>query len=619
MEMTDLQNVSMGDISARHRGMQAADALMAEEWRGMTEEPLCRLPDTLSQCAARRERESYSIISSLTRCQCDKFCAHFGDCCHDAVSNSSTMMTMPKEVGLQCVSTESYGADFEGIGFYLISSCPSNGEWADVPSLMNGSYSMADVMSQCLHVGLNDTLAKIPVQIEDRAYRNVFCALCHGEEVRPEHFWELSTKGDMVDLCQDYLHRFQQSFTDFNYSIGLCQTRSIAYPQTNPLQGLSRMGKMCFFDPRHPAEVFLSEPVALIMHFDRVEAVAADCFCQHCSARMMTYANTRVERLYRFVENFSQVELMKDRNKDVITSSGEVINLFRPPHDDDDNDDDDDNNGAEEGTGVVLRVASLTGSGASIISLTSVAFHVVFVEGVTSRAKRCQVGILISKWVFYLCLCGGTTGRNVFWACKIFAVLTHYFMLVSFSHMMWFGTQVARMMWLLNSNMAVLSRENWEETRIGVEVLYFLGLWMGPGVLVGAVLCLEHFYDDNLFQYGHGQNCVLSGPSGTLYFVIVPVSVMVLVNVSSLAFSAIQWYKLWDDKMDQSYLTKLIKFFGKLMTFQSFQWILGVVFYWTENEALKYAFEILVAYEGLFIALSYFSGKCICQVECVKA
>ena len=59
-------------------------------------------------------------------------------------------------------------------------------------------------------------------------------------------------------------------------------------------------------------------------------------------------------------------------------------------------------------------------------------------------------------------------------------------------------------------------------------------------------------------------------------------------------------------------------FLGKLIVFQSTQWIFGIVFYLTENEVFALVFEFLVAFEGLFLFISFFSaniGRVFCFVR----
>ena len=105
------------------------------------------------------------------------------------------------------------------------------------------------------------------------------------------------------------------------------------------------------------------------------------------------------------------------------------------------------------------------------------------------------------------------------------------------------------------------------------------------------------------------QETIYSGRRGQLYLVVIPASVMLAFNMFSVTFSAANLAKAWDRPLDVLTLLKLVKFLGKMVAFQSIEHLFGVLFFFSSNAAIKLAFEILVSFEGVGIALCYFSGQ----------
>ena len=84
---------------------------------------------------------------------------------------------------------------------------------------------------------------------------------------------------------------------------------------------------------------------------------------------------------------------------------------------------------------------------------------------------------------------------------------------------------------------------------------------------------------------------------------------MILGTSAAITFSGIQFFKAQNEMIDRKVFGALLKFLVKLILFQSLQWIFGVALHFTSNEICKYIFEVLVPFEGVFMAASYFSVK----------
>ena len=77
-----------------------------------------------------------------------------------------------------------------------------------------------------------------------------------------------------------------------------------------------------------------------------------------------------------------------------------------------------------------------------------------------------------------------------------------------------------------------------------------------------------------------------------------------LFNIGTTIFSLIQYKSLVESEVDAG--KKLVIAVGRLIIFQSTQWIFGIIYYFTNNEIVRYIFEISVTYEGVLIIFSMY-------------
>ena len=499
---------------------------------------------------------------------------------------------------VDCVSTQFPVVNLKGLGFYLITSC--------LPT-----YQYTELETRCQFPAYDeDLLFYLPVRVGEKHYRNAFCALCHQETVQASDFWRLTLKGAGHDDCLDALERVKSDVRVENLmkltESRLCQARGVAHPGRDLWQGARRLGKICLHatefrgfdvDPQ-PAP---KGPSLVLLHHDRTQVLDSSCFCAECNAQALAkYVLTDMAKIARFVTNYENHYLLIDR----VAGKGFVHTLFQHfPSKSEDNDAERDGKRKKS----TLLAISLSGSGTSLVSLGSIVGHIAWTKGIASKAKRSQLGVVLAKMVFFSALCLGTATRRWAGACVFFALALHYSLLVSFCHMMWFGGQVAFLLWQLNNNMAVLAMENREKTMSKWEIGCIASFWLGPLFLVVALFCVGKFYDDSLVRYGKDDHCLLAGRFGQLYFLVLPSILMVVVNVGSVVFSLVQFCYLWDKPLDTKMLAHLTKVFARLMAFQSVQFVFGILYFFTGNDVIKLFFEFLVSFEGNFIALSYFS------------
>ena len=213
---------------------------------------------------------------------------------------------------------------------------------------------------------------------------------------------------------------------------------------------------------------------------------------------------------------------------------------------------------------------------------------------------------MVGKLFLFLALIGGSLSRTNPVSCKFFSVLSHWAMCVSFCHMIWFGLMVAYMLWRLKRDMAALNQENQNSDMTKSEMMTFIVIWLGTLFLVISFW----FYDtyiDAVFGYGEYGHCLVTGQLAVKYALVIPSSVMVLFNFGLILFCVILFVQLIENSSDVR--KKLVIFLSRLITLQTCQWAFGLAHYFSEEIALGYIFEVLISFEGSFIAITrYFFG-----------
>ena len=600
-EMDNGGKVALGGLMGEHLKLlkQITDA--TNDWRGKTvaQEASLVCPLYVSQpiCNGRVENRWYDLESSLSSCQCDALCSQFGDCCRDyfktdSVGDDDKNGLTLEDKNIECVST--YGSraglkNLAGIGFYLITSCSK-------------SFRDDTVRSKCLFPQsgnkVGNPIFRLPVEINGMPYKNVYCALCNFENVSEEQFWRLKIVNG--EPCQVLLQNMKRG-ESFDASIlddeRTCHERSISHPIGNALHGRHRLGKLCLFDKSKDGKEERNKGFLLIMDYNRIETVESQCFCRHCSHFLAPFVTFDMTTIMRVIKRFSEWKFIDDEIDR--SGPGYFWTLFEKSSDETNAKD-------SEYRPLGMLVISLTGSGVSIVCFSLIVGYLARI-GVPSVAKRCQLGIAVSKLLLYVALCGGTALRHVAAACKAFALLLHFSLLASFCHVAWYGTQVSHLLWQLNHNMAALAVENRDPGMSWREVLLTIGVWIGPLGVVITLWCLQEFHGGFSIHYGSNEYCMLTGELGRLYFMAIPATILVAVSLGNLAFSVFQFINLRDQPLNKDGFYSLLKFLSRLIMYQSLQWIFGVIYYFTESTMAQFTFELFVAFDGLLMALSFFS------------
>ena len=350
------------------------------------------------------------------------------------------------------------------------------------------------------------------------------------------------------------------------------------------------------------------------MNFDRVELIDARALCrgesETCRKNISPFVTSDMKSLVKLFSDFEGSVLMSDE----ITAGEDTghdglwLDIFNEERDDATANQTE----IEEDVSDELRLISLIGSCSSLIILLAVFVTSMVKKDVKiSKARRIQLGMVAAKMLFFLFFCCGRAFRFYQLACRILAILTHYSMLVSFAHMMWFSGQVAWVSWRVNHNLASLALEN-RDGKMGVgEKVIFALVWIGMLSLVIILGVVDAFVleDRSFISYGNDQFCLLTGKLGRLIFIVAPTTAMILFDFGCLVSSVYQLCQASESPLDKKRMIFYLKFCFRMMVFQSLQWVFGVFFHFLGFRGLRDVFEVLVAYEGVFMGLFFIVGK----------
>ena len=189
-------------------------------------------------------------------------------------------------------------------------------------------------------------------------------------------------------------------------------------------------------------------------------------------------------------------------------------------------------------------------------------------------------------------------------ACKVMAALLHASLLLSFSYSIALGLKIVALMWRLKNDLASLSIENNRTGKVTkTELACHLIVWSFCILCVVGIIVYERLSGDPLFSFGEQRVCLMIKGKGVLYLVIVPTVVTLVLNIGSTLYSVVSLYSLSQSQPlnRESFLSRLLLFLGRMISFQSIQWIFGLVYYLTNNEIVGFLFEVFGSFEGLII------------------
>ena len=263
---------------------------------------------------------------------------------------------------------------------------------------------------------------------------------------------------------------------------------------------------------------------------------------------------------------------------------------------------------------------SLIGSATSICILAIiVACETLWSESprLATRGKRDQLGVLLSKLSFHVALCAATLLRSFATACKVTAIALHYSMFVCFGFSIMFGNRVAAIFWGLQSGGGAVVAQAGAGQGIGAsEIATWVGIWFGNAFVLIGLWIFDTYVDSSMIGYGINGFCYVSGSDGLLYFVVIPTSAVVLLNVITLIYSSFHFLRVVTAARGNlsASMILLFKFMAKLVAVQMLQWIFGLLYHFVPKETVGIVFECLVGFEGVYILVVVYRKQFFCAL-----
>ena len=600
-------------------------------------------------CFNRSLSRSFHIDHFMGTCQCDQACEHFHDCCLD-VNLFKHQLLFPKteearmfpwlqpEVisALGCESIQYSQEKVQSeLGFYMVNDCPA--------------YKEKSLLQQHCRVNIDSdhilVAHHVPLLINGILYKNIYCAQCFGKDIRFGQLWILHV-GQIIDeaKCLEILEEIRVNHhVSWKRFQAHCGNQILTKPRDEDYKnGYTRMGKVCIMK-RHDSQESEEKLLAEICPNLSAEPPTVQSSRQQCGQHHNLPQNhtrglvkktetsdavvvAKLQSGFKVMSNVKEIcqqcdELSRLRfsaslravrtilnNHNGFSTDGTMSIFFDRSFADDCI-----NPETCEGKNLAIPasvhvVISQTGS---VISVT-VLSGLVYLKRVqqSCKSKRIQLGLITSKILFFIVFCLSYWLRNL--VCRVMAILLHVSLFLSFSYSIALGLNVSWMMWRLKHDLAAMAEENRNNAISYGEVLTHAGAVVVSCIGGGVLLFYEFLSNKSLFGAGKNQLCIVTDPDGIVYFVVIPTVLTLIMNLFTTGFSGIILYQIMNANqlVHNNNVSRLLLFLGRLVSFQSLQWALGLIHYSTQNEIVGLVFEILVSFEGVMIASSYFIAEC---------
>ena len=249
-----------------------------------------------------------------------------------------------------------------------------------------------------------------------------------------------------------------------------------------------------------------------------------------------------------------------------------------------------------------LQILTITGFSISIICLVLLLItYGLFQELRTVPGKNLMnlsFALLLSQLMWLI----GTAFLKEGTACKVFAILEHYLLLVSFVAMSVMSYHTC----LVFSKPFVGSSANTSSRRF---MKYSAFVWITPATFVAICIALD---GTKAFIVDYGTNCWLGTANAKLYLFLLPLALLLLYNIYTFIKTAVSLSRhekerktLHQEKGRQNLLVCT-----KLATLVGFPWLFaffGVLF--PDVEAFEYLFVVFVCLQGLYIGMAFLFNK----------
>ena len=193
--------------------------------------------------------------------------------------------------------------------------------------------------------------------------------------------------------------------------------------------------------------------------------------------------------------------------------------------------------------------------------------------------------------------------------CKKLAITEHYFLMASFISMSVIAFHTCK---VFARRLPAPKMLQGYERKLFYK--YLLLVWLLPAIFVGTCVVLD---DQDVVKIGYGQFqiCWLTEDNAYIYFVIIPIAVLLSFNVIAFVTAAVFLRKHGQNKAArQASGNRRSKFlvYVKLSTLMGFAWLFGLLAL-VDNQSetvSQYLFVIFTSLQGLFVAVAFvMNGK----------
>ena len=249
-----------------------------------------------------------------------------------------------------------------------------------------------------------------------------------------------------------------------------------------------------------------------------------------------------------------------------------------------------------------LRILTIIGFSISIICLVLLLItYGLFQELRTVPGKNLMnlsFALLLSQLMWLI----GTAFLKEGTACKVFAILEHYLLLVSFIAMSVMSYHTCHVF-----SMPFVGRiANTSSRRF---MTYSAFVWIPPAMFVAIGIA---FNESEAFVVDYGKNCWLGTANAKLYLFLLPLALLLLYNVYAFIKIVVSLSRQGKERktLHQKEGRQNLLICTKLATLVGFPWLFaffGVLF--PDVEAFEYLFVVFVCLQGLYIGMAFLFNK----------
>ena len=241
------------------------------------------------------------------------------------------------------------------------------------------------------------------------------------------------------------------------------------------------------------------------------------------------------------------------------------------------------------------------------LSLSILCFVLVLVTYTMFKELRTLPGIYIMNLCLAHLLADGfyfATGHvEAEVACKIIAVLLHYFFLVSF---MWMSI-IAFDTWHVFSKIRVQHKNRNKRERCSTLLRRIALGWLGPFIFILVCVALDQS-NAVVFQYGGVKGCWINNTYANLFFFVLPVALSLSVNSVFFALTVRAIRQINNQTRRVAHQTRqnhqTTAVFLKIFILMGFTWIFGFL-QDLVSQYFAYPFIIFTTLQGLYVALAF--------------